>query len=46
MADLTGTTPANTYKGLLQVNDYTDGIANNTGSNALQFKTEQVTLQL
>ena len=35
MADLTGTTPANTYKGLLQVNDYTDGIAGNTGSNAL-----------
>jgi hypothetical protein len=35
MADLTGTTPADTYKGLLQVNDYTDGIANNTGSNAL-----------
>jgi hypothetical protein len=35
MADLTGTTPAATYKGLLQVNDYTDGIANNTGSNAL-----------
>ena len=35
MADLTGTTPANTYKGLLQVNDYTDGIAANTGSNAL-----------
>jgi len=26
MADLTGTTPANTYKGLLQVNDYTDGV--------------------
>ena len=35
MADLTGTTPANTYKGLLQVNDYTDGVAGNTGSNAL-----------
>jgi len=35
MADLTGTTPAATYKGLLQVNDYTDGIASNTGSNAL-----------
>ena len=35
MADLTGTTPANTYKGLLQVNDYTNGIAGNTGSNAL-----------
>ena len=35
MADLTGTTPANTYKGLLQVNDYTDGIAGNTGSYAL-----------
>jgi hypothetical protein len=35
MADLTGQTPAATYKGLLQVNDYTDGIANNTGSNAL-----------
>ena len=35
MADLTGTTPADTYKGLLQINDYTDGIANNTGSNAL-----------
>jgi hypothetical protein len=26
MADLTGTTPADTYKGLLQVNDYTDGV--------------------
>ena len=26
MADLTGTTPAATYKGLLQVNDYTDGV--------------------
>ena len=26
MADLTGTTPANTYKGLLQVNDYTNGV--------------------
>jgi hypothetical protein len=35
MADLTGTTPADTYKGLLQVNDYTDGVAGNTGSNAL-----------
>jgi len=35
MADLTGTTPANTYKGLLQVNDYTNGIAGNTGSSAL-----------
>lgn len=35
MADLTGQTPAATYKGLLQVNDYTDGIANNTGSSAL-----------
>jgi len=38
MADLTGTTPAATYKGLLQVNDYTDGIANNTGSNALAIQ--------
>lgn len=38
MADLTGTTPANTYKGLLQVNDYTDGIAGNTGSNALAIQ--------
>lgn len=38
MADLTGTTPADTYKGLLQVNDYTDGIANNTGSNALAIQ--------
>jgi hypothetical protein len=35
MADLTGQTPASTYKGLLQVNDYTDGIAGNTGSSAL-----------
>jgi hypothetical protein len=35
MADLTGQTPAATYKGLLQVNDYTDGIAGNTGSSAL-----------
>ena len=26
MADLTGQTPAATYKGLLQVNDYTDGV--------------------
>ena len=26
MADLAGTTPADTYKGLLQVNDYTDGV--------------------
>ena len=26
MADLTGTTPADTYKGLLQVNDYTNGV--------------------
>jgi hypothetical protein len=26
MADLTGQTPANTYKGLLQVNDYTNGV--------------------
>jgi len=38
MADLTGTTPANTYKGLLQVNDYTDGIAGNTGSSALAIQ--------
>ena len=38
MADLTGTTPAATYKGLLQVNDYTDGIANNTGSSALAIQ--------
>lgn len=38
MADLTGTTPADTYKGLLQVNDYTDGIASNTGSNALAIQ--------
>lgn len=26
MADLTGQTPASTYKGLLQVNDYTNGV--------------------
>lgn len=38
MADLTGTTPADTYKGLLQVNDYTDGVAGNTGSNALAIQ--------
>jgi hypothetical protein len=38
MADLTGTTPANTYKGLLQVNDYTDGISGNTSSNALAIQ--------
>jgi hypothetical protein len=38
MADLTGTTPAATYKGLLQVNDYTDGVANNTGSSALAIQ--------
>jgi len=38
MADLTGTTPADTYKGLLQINDYTDGIAGNTGSNALAIQ--------
>lgn len=38
MADLTGTTPSNTYKGLLQVNDYTDGIAGNTGSSALAIQ--------
>lgn len=38
MADLTGTTPADTYKGLLQVNDYADGIANNTGSSALAIQ--------
>ena len=38
MADLTGTTPAATYKGLLQINDYTDGIAGNTGSNALAIQ--------
>jgi hypothetical protein len=38
MADLTGTTPANTYKGLLQVNAYTDGIAGNTGSSALAIQ--------
>ena len=30
MADLTGQTPADTYKGLLQVNDYTNGV-NGTG---------------
>jgi len=36
MSDLQNQTPANTYKGLLQVGDYTDGITNNTGSNALQ----------
>ncbi len=38
MADLTGTTPADTYKGLLQVNDYTDGVANNTGTDALAIE--------
>ena len=38
MADLTGQTPAATYKGLLQVNDYADGIAGNTGSSALAIQ--------
>lgn len=38
MADLTGTTPSATYKGLLQVNDYTDGVAGNTGSSALAIE--------
>ena len=38
MADLTGQTPAATYKGLLQVNDYTNGVAGNTGSNALAIQ--------
>ena len=36
MSDLQNQTPADTYKGLLQVGDYTDGITNNTGANALQ----------
>jgi len=36
MSDLQNQTPADTYKGLLQVGDYTDGITNNTGATALQ----------
>ena len=36
MSDLQNQTPADTYKGLLQVGDYTDGVTNNTGANALQ----------
>lgn len=36
MSDLQNQTPGDTYKGLLQVGDYTDGITNNTGANALQ----------
>jgi hypothetical protein len=36
MSDLQNQTPADTYKGLLQVGDYTDGITNNTGASALQ----------
>jgi len=36
MSDLQNQTPADTYKGLLQVGDYTDGITNNTGANAIQ----------
>jgi len=38
MSDLSNQTPADTYKGLLQVNDYTDGVAGNTGSNALAIQ--------
>jgi len=36
MSDLQNQTPADTYKGLLQVGDYTDGITNNAGASALQ----------
>jgi hypothetical protein len=36
MSDLQNLTPANTYKGLLQIGDYTDGISGDTGGNALQ----------
>jgi hypothetical protein len=36
MSDLQNLTPANTYKALLQIGDYTDGISGDTGANALQ----------
>ena len=36
MSDLQNLTPANTYKALLQIGDYTDGISGDTGGNALQ----------
>lgn len=36
MSDLQNLTPANTYKALLQLGDYTDGISGDTGANALQ----------
>ena len=38
MSDLQNQTPADTYKGLLQVGDYTDGITNNVGASALQVE--------
>ena len=36
MSDLQNLTPANTYKALLQLGDYTNGISGDTGANALQ----------
>lgn len=36
MSDLQNLTPANTYKALLQIGDYTNGISGDTGANALQ----------